>query len=583
MNKQSGKALRIALVFPPAMPPTSPPLGIAGLKSYLESAANVEVRNFDLNLAYFEQAFGWLHDGRIRMKIKKMDVETTARKAAAARNFFLGKDGVGKFFDLTEYNEHSGTYAAFSSVLNGLFDSFARRSLVGVPTPPLAGRFFDELIEPVRAFRPDLIGFSILFSQQLFFALALAKLLGEVLQPERSPAEPPTAREAPQIVFGGATFSVMPDPGRLLAGPVPVYLGNEPGEVDISRLIDYLIVGEGERGLEALTRSCAVPGGRTPGIPARLWRDDTDQGIPGLLHFKDGKVVRNPPEGVFALKALPAPDFSDFPLDQYHSPIPVLPYLSSRGCPWRRCAFCTHQKTYLDYREEDAATSAERLSALQEKYGVNHFCLVDEMVHPRRMEKIAAHIIQKGAQVRFAAYAKPSGFSPEVLEKAHKAGLRLLMWGLESASQRILDLMCKGTDAGEIVTVLESARKAGVWNLLFVIFGFPTETRGEWASTLDFIEALRDSIHALSRSRFILLEGSDVFVNPQHYGIKRIIDRPKRDPVSIAYDYEVSEGLTEEEVSVMFREVLARLKDIGRSPWFGQFREHMLLFASKEK
>ena len=206
MNKQSGKALRIALVFPPAMPPTSPPLGIAGLKSYLESAANVEVRNFDLNLAYFEQAFGWLHDGRIRMKIKKMDVETTARKAAAARNFFLGKDGVGKFFDLTEYNEHSGTYAAFSSVLNGLFDSFARRSLVGVPTPPLAGRFFDELIEPVRAFRPDLIGFSILFSQQLFFALALAKLLGEVLQPERSPAEPPTAREAPQIVFGGATF-----------------------------------------------------------------------------------------------------------------------------------------------------------------------------------------------------------------------------------------------------------------------------------------------------------------------------------------------------------------------------------------
>ena len=126
-------------------------------------------------------------------------------------------------------------------------------------------------------------------------------------------------------------------------------------------------------------------------------------------------------------------------------------------------------------------------------------------------------------------------------------------------------------------------KQAGIaWNLLFAIFGFPTETKAEWQGTLDFLELCRESVHALSRSRFVLLEGSDVFLNPERYGVKRIIDRPQRDPVFIAYDYQVSEGLTQEEVAVMFQQSLARLSGIGRSPWFGQFRDHMLLFASRE-
>jgi anaerobic magnesium-protoporphyrin IX monomethyl ester cyclase len=571
--------MRIALVFPPAMPPASPPLGIAALKSYLETRSAVHVRNFDLNLAYFEQAFQWLGDGRLRMRIRKMDYETTAKKAADARSFFCGKADDQSFFDPALYNEHAGVYSGFSSVLNGLFDNFARKIILGLPAPPLVTRFFSELVGPVIDFRPDLIGFSILFSQQIFFALALAKLCkesGEPPQPDRAPAKSSRAFGA-KIVFGGATFSVMPDPGRLLAGPVPVYHGGELKEVDTGRLIDYLIVGEGEAGLESVAGFPASGRGRdTPGpVPSRCR-------IPGLLHMVDGKLERNPPDAPLDLNTLPLPDFSDFSLDRYHSPLPVLPYLASRGCPWRRCAFCTHQKTYLDYREEDAVNTSERLSALQEQYGVSHFCLVDEMVHPRRMDRIAAALIGNGAQVYFSAYARPSGFSGKLLEKAHRAGLRLVMWGLESASQRLLDLMSKGTTAQKIPAVLNSAGQAGIWNLLFLIFGFPTETKAEWLGTLDFLESIGDSVHALSRSRFILLEGSQVFCNPQRYGIKRIIDRSQRDPVSIAYDYEVTEGLTQEEAAVMFRESLARLSGFGRSPWFGQFREHMLLFASRQ-
>ncbi len=560
---QSRRPLRIALVFPPAVAPLSPPLGIATLKAHLEAEANVCVENFDLNLAYFEQAVRWLGDGRLRMRLQKMDFETTAKKAIEARDFLCGRQGIRKFFDLDEYNGHARVYAGFGSVLNGLFDNFSRKILLGLPVPPLADKFFDELTRPVKAFRPDLIGFSILFSQQLFFSLALTKLCRGV---------------GAKTVFGGATFSVMPDPGRLLAGPVPVYLGGERREAHISSLIDYLIVGEGEKGLASLASSLVpdfVQGASDTLLFGSL-------GISGLLHVQGEEVTRNPAQAVPDLNILPLPDFSDFPLNKYHSPIPVLPYLASRGCPWRRCAFCTHQRTYLDYREESAAETSGRLSALREKYGVSHFCLVDEMINPRRLSGISSHLVKSGAQVYFSAYARPAGFSRKVFEEAHRAGLRLLMWGVESASQRMLDLMGKGTSVQKIAATLKSASESGVWNLLFLIFGFPTETKAEWLSTLDLLESRPESVHAVARSRFTLLEGSRVFLNPRSYGITRILERPQSDPVSIAYDYEVAEGLSREEAEAMFKENSPRLSGMGRSPWFGQFREHMLLFASRQ-
>jgi radical SAM superfamily enzyme YgiQ (UPF0313 family) len=569
--------MRIALVFPPAMFPASPPLGIAALKSHIRTMGGVEVRNFDLNLAYFEKAIRWLGEKRLRMRMRKMDFDATAQKTLDAKDFLCGGKGLDRFFDLTSYNEHAGVYSGFGSILNGLFDNFSRKIFLGLPAPPLANRFFDELIGPVKAFKPDLVGFSILFSQQLFFALALAKLCkagGEPPQADCALAKSPCAIGA-KIVFGGATFSVMPDPGRLLAGPVPVHLGGERREGDAASVIDYLIAGEGEKGLAALASLLMSNGGSGP--------SSAPGSIPGLIRMRDGKAARDPSEGVSDLNALPLPDFSDFELEQYHSPVPVLPYLASRGCPWRRCAFCTHQRTYLDYREERAAVTSGRLSDLKDKYAVSHFCLVDEMVNPRRMERIAGGLIKKSAGLYFSAYARPSGFSRKILEKAHQGGLRLLMWGFESASQRMLDLMHKGTKVRETADILNSANDTGIWNLLFLIFGFPTETEAEWRSTVDFLESNRESVHAISRSRFILLDGSRVFLDRGNYGITRIIDRPQRDPVSIAYDYEVSEGLTQEETESMFRESSAPLSKIGRSPWFGGFREHMLLFASKEK
>ncbi len=330
-------------------------------------------------------------------------------------------------------------------------------------------------------------------------------------------------------------------------------------------MVDCLFVGEGERGLAAL---------------AACGERDLET-VPGLVFVDKGRVRGNPPEAVKDLDELPLPDFSNFHLEAYHSPVPVLPYLSSRGCFWGRCAFCTHQKTYLAYREESVEKTVEALAALKERHGVSHFNLVDEMIHPNRFRSLAQALVRKSLRVRWSAYAKPTrGFDGDTLNELHRAGLRVVLWGVESGSQRVLDAMKKGVRVEDAGRVLTSSHGAGIWNLVFLLFGFPSETEAEWEATLGFLEDHRESVDALSKSRFVLVAGSDVMENPHRFGISEVLGRDGRDPISIAHDYRVSIGLTPEEVQDGFERQIPLLDRFGRSPHFGVLRDHLLVHAS---
>ncbi|MBP8646731.1 MAG: radical SAM protein [Syntrophobacteraceae bacterium] len=546
--------MKVALIFPPAMHPTSPPLGISTLKAFLkEKNPGCSVRLWDLNLACYRKALEWMREEKLRIRLRDLDAGTTLARVEEAYAFFRGRAGMEAFFDLSRYNAAAGLYRRFEQVLHGLLENFARRILVGEEVPSLAERFFRELIEPVAAERPDLIGFSVLFSQQIFLTLLLAKLL---------------KRPSNRVVLGGATFSVMPHPERLLAGPTRIVLQSGPHDLDPRPFVNGLVLGEGERPLEALVSS-----------PLGSLSD-----IPGLVFEHNGSVMSNPGQGIEDLDQLPCPDFGDFPLRKYHSPLPVLPYLSSRGCFWNRCSFCTHSKTYFSYREESAEKTVENLAFLKDRWGVQHFALVDEMIHPARFRRLGRLMIDRKLEIGYSAYARPGGgFRPQVLQTIAKSGLRVMMWGVETASQRLLDLMKKGVKAEGVRKVLRDAHEAGIWNLLFLMFGFPTESREEWEQTLEFVRRNREYIDAVSRSRFVLLAGSRMMEEPSAYGIVRVMDRPRRDPISVAYDYETCRGLKPEEIETKFRESASAAGLDGRSPFFGIFRDHLLLHAARRE
>jgi hypothetical protein len=516
------------------MPPTGPPLGLAVLAAHLRaSRPEVEVRCFDLNLAYHSQALAWLAEGRLRLAFKGLDQAATATRVAAALAV-LTTPGPA-FHDPARYDQAAADYLRFGDLLGPVMSAQARRAAAGQTLAPLMERFFSELLQPLTEFAPQAVGLSALFSQQLPFALGLARRL---------------KGQGMFTILGGATLSVMPRPERLLSAPLGTGL-------------NCLIVGEGEAGLAAW-----LAGAEPEAVPGLVWRE--------------GEATRATPPGMVEdLGALPAPDFTGFDLAACHGPALVLPYLGARGCFWQRCAFCTHCQTYLRYREEPAELTAARLVELSQRHGARHFALVDEMVHPRRLAALSQELLRLGADLSWSAYARPErGFTPELLALASKAGCRVLLWGLEAASQRVLDLMGKGTRIDDVSAALRHAQAAGIANLVFVMFGFPGETLAEIQATLDFLDAHAPLLAAVSKSRFLLLDGAPMLAEPGRFGLTKVTPRAGDPLMTIAYDYEVAAGPSQAEVDQLYKDRLRGMR-WGWSPHLAVLRDHLLLRAAE--
>jgi hypothetical protein len=77
-------------------------------------------------------------------------------------------------------------------------------------------------------------------------------------------------------------------------------------------------------------------------------------------------------------------------------------------------------------------------------------------------------------------------FTPEVCKRLARLGMKKLFFGLESASQRTMDHMDKGTQAHLVPQILRNCRQAGVNFHLFSIIGFPEEDEASARETLQF-------------------------------------------------------------------------------------------------
>ncbi len=85
------------------------------------------------------------------------------------------------------------------------------------------------------------------------------------------------------------------------------------------------------------------------------------------------------------------------------------------------------------------------------------------------------------------------------------AGCRFILWGFESANQKTLDMLNKGYDIHCVPKNLIAARKAGIWNHLTVMTGFPWEELEDEKRTFNMVKwlMLNDwaaSMQSLSRN-----------------------------------------------------------------------------------
>lgn len=263
-------------------------------------------------------------------------------------------------------------------------------------------------------------------------------------------------------------------------------------------------------------------------------------------------------------------DFSIYKED-YFTPKPVIPIKTSTTCYYKGCAFCSHFSS-CEYEEYPLELIKKTIQNSKQKY----FFIIDEMIPTSRLLDIAK--ILKPLNVNWTCQLKPiKNLTYEVLKELHESGLTQIMWGLESGCDRILKLMRKGTNKADIEEVIRNSHKAGIKNIAYIIFGFPTETKKEFIETIEFLKENDKYLDLLSPSIFGLHDNTIISRNPDKFGITKII-KEKRTVLEPKITYEVKEGLTNKQATKLRESYKNTLNKINKFPkTMNFFREHMFV------
>jgi len=269
-----------------------------------------------------------------------------------------------------------------------------------------------------------------------------------------------------------------------------------------SPFIDYMVYGDGENALLGLVERL---GGNKPldGINGLAWKD-----------AGTSKVVDNGgPDYIMNIDDIPFPDWDGVDIYRYrptltnYKRLPAIDIIGSRGCPFR-CIFC-HSSCVV--RKRSVKSIMDEIDILVKRYGIKDMTFYDEtftMFRDRNLQ-LCDELIRRKYDLVWAANARADCLDEEMLKKMKAAGCWRLLFGIESGSQRVLDIMKKGITLEQTRNAVKMTKEAGIEAHGTMIFGIPGETYEEGLETIKFACDL--DLDYAAFSSLALFPGTEVF------------------------------------------------------------------------
>ena len=562
--------MKVFLVYPPPWTPAMPYLALPVLAGFLRSNG-VDVIQRDLNLEtydtvlsrpYLEQSLKHLRADYPQKRNRALPDKVEWAFAEGPR-LAAQIDAAKGVFRSPEFYDGEKSLEAFSVIIDSLelaslpFFPAQLDFLYYTPAAPVDNsRYLVEgardskhnlfldifqrgILPDIVREKPDIVGISIPTMGQMMAGMTLAHLVRQ-------------SGLKCHITVGGPHISMLRE--QIPQAPL------------LFDVIDSAVIYDGETPLLRLAEALDGKG-------------DIGQ-VPNLIHRTNGRIQVNPAQMHPDASSNVMPDFDGLPRDRYLVPDLVLPLITAHGCYHGLCAFCNvgygAGKGFVPFAVEQLV---DQITALQKKYGVRHIFFTDEAIPPRTMRLLSARLAELGSPVDWCSCARlEKVISAELLQSMVRGGCRMLFYGLETASERMIQHMVKGTKLETMSRVLNEGAQAGIWNHTFFFFGFPTETIEDAQETVNFLYAHQASIHSAGLGTFILERFSPAHLDPAQFGITRVIDKTERD-LAIYFDYELASGMDE----ATAKTVLDRFVDNLPGKRYGQYYTHdvhRFLYAS---
>jgi radical SAM superfamily enzyme YgiQ (UPF0313 family) len=344
---------------------------------------------------------------------------------------------------------------------------------------------------------------------------------------------------------------------RALLPNAPIVLGNVHASVFApyhleEGLADFVVHGEGE---DAMCDLVDVAAGE---------RNAAD--VPGISFIESGRVVTTAPRPEKEdLDSLPLPawhllDLPRYPAQPMLSFTDVtLPVQASRGCP-HACFFCAQNYRSRKVRKRSVIKVVDEIEHMHRTFGIDHFGFVDPafpLAEEQGME-FSRELIARGLnrKITWITEMRVDAVTLPLLVKMKEAGLRLIMLGIETGSQEILDSVHKGAKLEHAREAIRCAKRAGVLTFGLFIVGLPGETRQTIEQTIRFAISLDIDIAKFNRA--VPYPGSPFF--ERHCTPSDCLEHPER--FTSWYEGEdipfVPEGMTARELTALQREAIRR-------------------------
>lgn len=310
----------------------------------------------------------------------------------------------------------------------------------------------DKAIAELKAYKPDLIGFTVYTVSYLEVKRMIADINREIPQSK--------------VMVGGPHISALP----------------EFSLKDLSA--DFSVAGEGEYIVLDIAKS----------LKTNQLKD-----VIGISFYDNGEIISYPGCNVIYdldnlsstfRDLIPPNEYSDFGGGIWSKRVNGAALITSRGCP-HKCTFCVNRYiTGGKYRKRCKYKVVEEIEFLMENYGVQEVSLYDATFSEDRDHAIGIceEIIAKRLDIAWSPIVgiRIDTVDNEMLQAFKQAGCYQLSFGIESGSKDVLDSLEKPVDRAGIVEKIAMVKSYGIETRGFFIMGSPADTEKSIKETIRF-------------------------------------------------------------------------------------------------
>jgi len=326
-------------------------------------------------------------------------------------------------------------------------------------------------------------GISVAVIDALIQGHALEELLDEILKndPEIVGLSAMTCQILPALEIASGLRKKKPTLRIIVGGH---HINATKGELfGFTNDVDFLFYGEGEREFYTLVTA--------------LDKKEPLEKIRGLIFKKNGAVVINePPLPIIDLDELPFPDLDLLKIDAYDiyyaKSLPMTSLLASRGCPYN-CIYCSASMVQgKKFRQRSPVNVVDEIEHNYKKYGIKQFAVKDSTftADKKWVYAICSEIQKRNLKIHWTCNSRANLLDEDLLKAMKKSGCYFIAFGIESGSQKILDVLRKGIMVQEVKEGLALCKKMGMKRIGTFMIGNPTETEADARETLQMIKNL---------------------------------------------------------------------------------------------